>query len=67
MQDGMQDRRSFLKSALALGVALPAAGAALPAAAGPPLPRIERLGAVYLVDGWVLTRADVEFLFPNAL
>ena len=64
MQEGVQDRRSFLKTALALGLALPATGLAAMTA---PLPRIERLGSVYLVDGWILTRADVEFLFPHAL
>jgi hypothetical protein len=36
-------------------------------AAGPAAgPRIERLGSLYLVDGWVLTRDDVARIFPDA-
>jgi hypothetical protein len=65
MHDGVGDRRSFLKSAMAFGLAAPLGGLAGELAAA--APRIERLGAMFLVDGWVLTRADVEMLFPHAL
>jgi hypothetical protein len=70
MHDGVGDRRSFLKSAMAFGLAAPLGGLAGElAAAAPRIERlgIERLGAMFLVDGWVLTRADVEMLFPHAL
>jgi hypothetical protein len=61
------DRRAFLGSVAALGLALPLGGAAGGLAAALPLPRIERLGGMFLVDGWVLTRADIEMLYPHAL
>ena len=61
----LPDRRAFLGTAAALGLALPLTGLAGLAgpAAGPP---IERLGRLYLVDGWVLTRDDVARIFPDA-
>lgn len=58
------DRRGFLAAAGVAGLlGLPAAAAAapLPAPAGPGL-RAVRHGDVYLVDGWVLTAADVRAL-----
>lgn len=60
-------RRRFLKSMGAaalvpfLGGAGTAAAAAAPGLAGP-LPEVVALGRVFLVNGWVLTRADLEAL-----
>jgi hypothetical protein len=65
----LPDRRAFLGTAAAFGLALPLTGLAGLAgmAAGPAAgPRIERLGSLYLVDGWVLTRDDVARIFPDA-
>jgi hypothetical protein len=63
-------RRRFLKSmgAVALAPLLGGAGlaAATPAAAAAgaagPLPAVVPLGRMFLVNGWLLTRADLEAL-----
>jgi hypothetical protein len=56
------DRRGVLR----LGAALGAAGLlarALPAAAAPALPMPQAIGrGLYLVDGWLLTEADLARL-----
>ena len=67
-----QGRRRFLKSALGALIALPAGGAlaapgaapAFPAMAGPaPWGAVaRRVGAHFLVEGWVLTEADLRAL-----
>jgi hypothetical protein len=55
------DRRGFLAAAGVAGLlGLPAAAAPLPDP-GPGL-RAVRHGGVYLVDGWVLTAADLRAL-----
>ena len=68
--DRPEARRRFLKSmgaaALApllggVGIGAEAAAAAAPVLAGP-LPQVIPLGRVFLVNGWVLTRADLEAL-----
>jgi hypothetical protein len=57
----MHDRRGFLRSAVAAAV-----GLALPLGGLWGL-RVERRGKVFLVDGWVLTAADVRALRDHAL
>lgn len=52
----MRNRRTFLRTAVLGALAL-----ALPIGIRRGL-RIERRGSVYLVDGWVLTAADVRAL-----
>ena len=61
----MRTRRSFLTTAV-LGAALAALAPVLPFGIGRSL-RIERRGSVYLVDGWVLTAADVRALRDHVL
>lgn len=65
---GEAGRRGFLKSALGLCLALPAGGAlageAFPGLPGADLPRpvARRIGDHFLVEGWVLTGADLRAL-----
>ena len=60
--DGMEARRLFLKSMGAVALA-PLAGWAAPLAAGP---AVIAAGGVFLVNGWVLTRADLVALGLDA-
>ncbi len=59
----MKGRRAFLKSVIGALFAAPAASAAMgmaPVGVGGPL--ATRHGAYFLVDGWVLTAADLATL-----
>jgi hypothetical protein len=61
----MPDRRAVLKlaaGAAALAAPLAAAAAPTPAAPAAVPPAAARTAAFYLVNGWVLTRADLEAL-----
>jgi hypothetical protein len=60
----MLDRRGALKAALlaALGLALPPARAS-----GLEGLRVVRRGKVFIVDGWVLTAADLRALRDHVL
>ncbi len=60
----MPDRRTFM-AALAASAVVPAfaARAALP---DPAAVLVRRYGDFYIVDGWVLTRSDVEALGIHA-
>lgn len=66
----MPDRRSVLALMASLGL-LPLAGspaaalAPVPAAAGP-RPEVRRYGRHFIVNGWVLTAADLELLGLHA-
>ena len=69
--DGTQARRRFLKSMGAAALApLVGAGWAAPIAAAGPVtaglaadrPAVVAVGGVFLVNGWVLTRADLAAL-----
>ena len=53
-----EDRRRLLKSIGMLAL-VPLLGSAVPAAAEP---RVVAMGGVFLVNGWVLTRADLTAL-----
>ena len=59
----MTDRRSFLRTALLAALAWPLGrgGETLPGL------RVVRRGRVFLVDGWVLTAADIRALRDHAL
>lgn len=58
----MPRRRTFLMSLAALaGLVVPfPARAAVPVPA--PMPAVRRYGRMYVVNGWILTAADVEAL-----
>ena len=60
----MQNRRSFLTSVAIITAGLPLAGWARPMAE--PL-SVRRFGEFFLVNGWVLTAADVAALETHAL
>lgn len=58
----MPDRRTFLAALAASAVSLPLAGRA----AAQTAPAILRYGELYVVDGWVLTRGDLQSLGLHA-
>ncbi len=60
----MPSRRSVLATLLASTLGLPLAGPAAALVAGGP--EVRRYGRFFIVNGWVLTAADLELLGLHA-
>jgi len=58
----MPSRRTVLASLMASALGLPLAGGPALAFAGGARPEIARYGRHYIVNGWVLTAADLDML-----
>jgi hypothetical protein len=61
----MPSRRSVLASLMASTLGLPLAGPAT-AFVGSDVPQIRRYGRFFIVNGWVLTAADLERIGVHA-
>ncbi len=59
----MPNRRAVLTALAASAVSLPLAARAAPVAASA---TVSRFGELYMLDGWVLTRSDLEALRLDA-